>query len=379
MTDAIRILLVDADMEHARELARDLERQSDPVDLVYARDAEAARSDPRSDGISAVVVGLPGGSEVSELLSHLQRRTPGLSVLALTEGVDDDLLAWAASHGASGVLPKPCGARSLLDLLYTPDPDGGFAGNCAGVSTAALMALHCRAGHDGVLHVWCPDEAGRLGSIHLEGGQPVHATAGARVGAAAVHDILGWRRARMAWLHGKTRCARTIVGRWEGLLAQSPAGPSEADESDLEQAVAVAYPDVIEKLSRLAQTPDVLGAFLLRRGEVVTGACVSDLDERAASAALRGLARVFYDVVNETEDPREIQSIVGGLRLVVDRLGPDQLGFQVGVVVRQAAPVCKSLRRLLRQIDRAFTKSIARAMPRRPRGGVEDSLHRVVA
>ena len=48
------------------------------------------------------------------------------------------------------------------------------------------------------------------------------------------------------------------------------------------------------------------------------------------------------------------------MRLVVDSLGPRDLRYQVGVVVRQASPVCKSLRRLLRQIDRSFERSMKR-------------------
>ena len=52
--------------------------------------------------------------------------------------------------------------------------------------------------------------------------------------------------------------------------------------------------------------------------------------------------------------------MLGTVRLVVDRLGPKEMGYQVGVVVRQASPVCKSLRRLLRQIDRSFSRALAK-------------------
>jgi hypothetical protein len=55
----------------------------------------------------------------------------------------------------------------------------------------------------------------------------------------------------------------------------------------------------------------------------------------------------------------EIQATVGEHRLVVDRIGPSRLGFQIGVVVRQATPVCKSLRRLLRQLDRNFRRLLS--------------------
>jgi hypothetical protein len=135
------------------------------------------------------------------------------------------------------------------------------------------------------------------------------------------------------------------------------------DAQELDRVVAVAYPDVVEKLARLAQTPDVLGAFLLRHAEVVAGRCVPGLDEQLAGRSLCRLAHVFYDVEAQPSSGAsgEIQAVIGDLRLVLDRTGPTGAGFQVGVVVRQAAPVCKSLRRLLRQIDAAFARSNGRA------------------
>ena len=130
------------------------------------------------------------------------------------------------------------------------------------------------------------------------------------------------------------------------------------DSADLDRMVALAHPGVVEKLARLAQTPDVLGAFLLRHAEVITGRCVPALDEQLASRALCRLANVFFDVEAQPQSAAdgEVQAVVGDLRLVLDRVGPREAGFQVGVVVRQAAPVCKSLRRLLRQIDSSFER-----------------------
>jgi hypothetical protein len=92
---------------------------------------------------------------------------------------------------------------------------------------------------------------------------------------------------------------------------------------------------------------------------------VPSLDEQLASRALCRLAHVFFDVEAQPSSGAdgEIQAVIGDVRLVLDRIGPTGAGFQVGVVVRQAAPVCKSLRRLLRQIDSAF----GRAMPSRER------------
>jgi hypothetical protein len=261
------------------------------------------------------------------------------------------------------VIVRPFSAAQLGRLLRQPAPDAGFSGTTTGVPTAQLLTLHCAAGADGVLHLRCAGTKARperVGSIYLDGGQPVHATTGDLAGSQAVHAMLGWMDAEATWLPGFARCARTIVGRWEGLMNRTPVDRPLDGGTDIDEMVAVAYPDVVEKLSRLTQTPDVLGAFLLRHAEVITGRCMPEVDEALASRALCRLAHVFYDVDAQPHEDagREIQAIVGTMRLVLDRIGPAAAGFQVGVLVRQAAPICKSLRRLLRQVDTAFNRAI---------------------
>ena len=112
----------------------------------------------------------------------------------------------------------------------------------------------------------------RSGAIHLEEGQPIHAQAGGMRGGDAVRELLGWTDARATWIAGRSASARTILGRVEGLLDREPAGLPRATE-DLSDALR----DVVEKLERLARTPDILAAYLLRascralpRGAVVT-------------------------------------------------------------------------------------------------------------
>ena len=129
-----------------------------------------------------------------------------------------------------------------------------------------------------------------------------------------------------------------------------------------EPVLPLAIPQVIDKLVRLAQTPDILGAFLLKNGEVVTGRCLPELDERVLGRTLSRLANIQFDIegIDGETAGDEVQASLGSVRLVVDSLGPLELRYQVGVVVRQASPVCKSLRRLLRQIDRSFQRSMNR-------------------
>ena len=92
----------------------------------------------------------------------------------------------------------------------------------------------------------------------------------------------------------------------------------------------------------------------------MTGRTSSQIDEGIAGRALCRLAHVYHDVDCQQGEAggTEVQATIGNLRLVVDQIGPDAMGFQVGVIVRQASPVCKSLRRLFRQIDRSFRKQI---------------------
>lgn len=366
MTHPMKILIVDGDGAHNAKLLGEV---TPAVQLVAAQADQVAEVLARSpvDGV-ALDLDLDDDT-LAGVVGEVERRYAGVPLVALVSRVDDAKIESACHLGAVAVMAKPFGLSALVHAMSTPNQDAGFIGSCGGIPTAQLLSLHRAAGNDGVLHLTCPATSTRpekRGSIFLEGGQPVHATAGDLVGAEAVHAMLSWCDAEASWLGGVTRCARTIVGRWEGLLAASSNTKSEPQ--DLDRMIAVAYPDVVEKLVRLAQTPDVLGAFLLRNAEVLAGRCVPTLDESLAGRALCRLAHVYFDVEAQPQSGTtgEIQAVIGDLRLVLDRIGPPGAGFQVGVVVRQAAPVCKSLRRLLRQIDAAFARAMPQ--PRRDRG-----------
>ncbi|MBL4687108.1 MAG: response regulator [Nannocystaceae bacterium] len=364
MSHCARILLLDPDSAVTARITEDAANQSPgearSIIVVEANDLATATRLLSQDSFDAAVVDLSlSDDDATSFVGEVERQFPGLVVVATTEHADEPAVARSCHLGAAGILVKPYGLPQLAALLRAPSADAGFSGTCAGVPTALLLTLHCQNGADGVLHLSCEATGSRperRGSVHVAGGQPVHASTGSLTGAEAVHAMLAWPDAEATWLPGSTHSARTIVGRWEGLLVRGmPGEPS----SELEDAVSMAYPEVIEKLSRLSQTQDVLGAFLLRHAEVITGRCTSGIDQDLAGRSLQRLAHVFHDVEAQPgEVPgREIQAIVGGMRLVLDRVGPVATGFQVGVLVRQAAPVCKSLRRLLRQVDRAFARA----------------------
>jgi CheY-like chemotaxis protein len=360
MNDPTRILIVDADDAHTAALASTATSSGVRVVGASASSVEDVLGRSRFD---AVVIDLDGDpDEIANVVGEVERHADGVTVIGVCRRVDESRVATAAHLGAVAILVKPVAMPVLVEAVRTPAPDAGYSGSCVGVSTAQLLSLHCAAGHDGALYLHTAaagNRAERTGAVYFESGQPVHATAGQLVGADAIRTMLAWHDAEATWVAGAMRSARTIVGRWQGMFV--PAVRDANQSPELDRMVALAHPAVVEKLARLAQTPDVLGAFLLRHAEVVTGRCVPALDEPLAARALCRLAHVFFDVEAQPDSGTdgEIQAVIGDLRLVLDRIGPPEAGFQVGVVVRQAAPICKSLRRLLRQIDSSFTRAEA--------------------
>lgn len=334
------------------------------------RFGETSEGDP-APWVAMVV---ESGPEVGVVARQVRERHPTIGLVLIAPRFDERAIDVAAEVEASAIVPSPCEGAALARVLKALEQRVRFAGRVNAVETAELVRLHTLAGSDGVLHL---RTAIGNGAIHFDGGQAIHAHVGELRGAEAVRQLLD-QPGQATWIAGRSASARTIVGRLEGMLERE-AAPVE------DEVVGSATRDVIEKLERLSQTQDILAAYLLRNTEVVTGRSMPGLDEALIGRALSRLSQVFYTMEEQQGDEAgtEIQATVGEHRLVVDRLGPTRLGYQIGVVVRQATPVCKSLRRLLRQIDRSFRKALNQAsrgsgndLPRAP--AIEaTSLHRV--
>lgn len=298
-----------------------------------------------------VVVGAAEGRSCEDA----RRTFPHAELILVGERTEVPQVELAVRLRAAALIRTPCEASAFQDVFQRVSPMAALQGTCRGLLTVEILAMYCQTGADGALYLHRSDD-GTAGCIHVEGGQPTHAATGALVGPEAVQAMLQWDDVDCRWIPGRSCPARTIIGRWEALMTTlTPAMPEEP-------VLPLAIPQVIDKLVRLAQTPDILGAFLLKNGEVVTGRCLPELDERVLGRTLSRLANIQFDIegIDGETAGDEVQASLGSVRLVVDSLGPLELRYQVGVVVRQASPVCKSLRRLLRQIDRSFQRSMNR-------------------
>lgn len=347
---------------------------STPMTLLIAAQ-EAAQSAALADMIQAIRPGIrvlhlestledehPGfamvvesvGPNFGELSARVHERFPAIPIVVIAPRFEEEAISKAARLGISTLLPSPCEPAALLRVLKAHERRVAFAGRADQVETKELLRLYAAAGSNGVLHLGSSE---RNGAIHFEDGHPVHAHAGELRGVAAVQELLTWTEVEATWINGRSASARTIIGRIEGLLERGPV-EGGGDSSDPAEGTP---PDVMMRLEKLASSEDILATYLMRNTEIVTGITKPEIDEAVVGRALSRLAQVFHDMEEQQGDiaGSEIQATVGEHRLVVDRMGPTRLGFQVGVVVRQATPVCKSLRRLIRQIDRSFRRSLA--------------------
>jgi hypothetical protein len=293
------------------------------------------------------------GEHVGGLSARVRAVHPDVNLVVIAPRFDERAIHAAARVGAAAIIASPCETAALIRVLKSQARKVRFAGRCGSVDTGELLRLHAAAASNGVLYL---AGDGRGGAIHIEDGQPVHAHSGELRGSDAVRELLRWRSVEATWIEGRSSSTRTIVGRVEGLLER------ELDDEPSDYASVDEAPrEVLERLDHLAKIEDILGVYLLRNTEIVSGRNDSSLDEVLISRALTGLARVFLAMEDQQGERSgtEIQATVGEHRLVVDRIGPSRLGFQIGVVVRQATPVCKSLRRLLRQLDRNFRRQLS--------------------
>ena len=353
MSHPIRVLVADGDASHGESVLRRLAGRVDAIDGVFMAPHEADHI-AGQQWFDAVFLDLETGSgSLQPLVHRLRGMNPEIALVGMARRLEAPIIELADVLQVVSLVGKGVDGTDLANALPKP-ASRPFAGTVRELSTATLFRLYGIGRMDGVLILSVDDDDGpRRGMVQLEAGQPVHATSGTRSGAEAILEMLTWAQVRVRWLPGRVPGRKTILGRWEGLLSRTQWSGTQGASDEVHTALATECPEVLEKLSRLAQTPDVAAAFLLHRRDIVMGRCLEPLDAVEVSTSLIRLAQVLADLGN-TADDREIQATVAGYRLVVDRVGPADAHFQLGVVVRQAAPICKSLRRLLRQIDRAF-------------------------
>ncbi|WP_157595246.1 DUF4388 domain-containing protein [Plesiocystis pacifica] len=321
----------------------------------------------------AMVVEVHGEGEAAfgSLTQQVRASHPALPIVVIAPSFDRGAVGVLAKVGGVTMMPSPCEPSALLRAMQADPEAGGSLGPAANRDARAELGARVAASRSGVLHV---EAAGREGAIHIEEGQLVHAHTGELIGAAAVEALLALSEPALRWIAGRSATARTI--QHQGFLSPA-AGRTSVKPRTTATLETGAPQDVLNKISRLAGTPDILAAYLLRDSEVVMGECSAELDPEILQRTLSRMSLVYHDMERMQGDAAgtEIQATIGEHRLVLDRLGPTRLGFQIGVVVRQATPVCKSLRRLIRQVDRSFRRALARSQTHA--GPREAPLHRV--
>ncbi len=340
------------------------------------RCARGAAGPAGGEGTLAFVdLDAPGAADV---VARLRAGAPGMVVIGTAARPRGRVLLDAARLRLDGVMSRPVDPVVVERLARRAAERPQAAGSCDGLDSAQVLAMYLRAGEDGVLVFWRDGapEGADFGCFHVEGGQVIHAVAGRRVGADAAREILAWEGARVRWLPGRTGAPRTILGRHLGLFAPTePArSPTRGGAGELAELLSVAFPHVVAKMAKIAAMPQVVGAFLLEHGEVTHGAATAGLDEGALRRAVEAAAATLGEITAATPlaegepAPSEIQATAAGIRIIVDRVGPPEAGVQAGVAVYQAASISKSLRRLIRQVDRAFARAVERARAARAGG-----------
>ncbi len=123
MTNALRILVVDDDVDNAESLGELLEMEGHSVRVVHSGE-DAIREATREDfNISFMDVVLPGLNGVESFIAIRQVR-PQARVYMMTGYSVEELLVQALNGGALGVLEKPFDPDAILQLTNRVGPSG---------------------------------------------------------------------------------------------------------------------------------------------------------------------------------------------------------------------------------------------------------------
>jgi DNA-binding NtrC family response regulator len=123
MTRALRILVVDDDIDHAQSLGELFELEGHDVTVVNSgEDAIRAYREVAFD-VAFMDVVMPGKNGVESFL-EIKRMRPAARVYMMTGYSVEQLLKQAMTNGAMGVLSKPLDPARMLEVISEIGPEG---------------------------------------------------------------------------------------------------------------------------------------------------------------------------------------------------------------------------------------------------------------
>ena len=209
-----------------------------------ATTADVALSILREKPIDLIVldIGMPMVDGL-QLLSIINRRSPGLKIAIITGQVTEARRADALANGAALFLEKPVTPEAmqstfnmLLDLLLWKRE--GFTGALRQVSLQEVIQVECSGGRSSILEIRSPELHGQ---IYLHDGAVIHAVARELTGDAAFKRLLELSGGEFQLKPFQPPASRTINTSWQFLLMNLP--PSKKADAALFNQVVEAPSD----------------------------------------------------------------------------------------------------------------------------------------
>lgn len=232
------VLLVDDEESFRMSVEDGLARYSERFEVVTASNGVQALGVIESRRPCMVVTDMrmPAMDGI-ELLLSCRRLYPHLPVILVSAYFSEELERNARSFGAAAVLHKPLDLNVLvnailavLDRLENEDADSdGYLANFSLPGFLQLLSMERRTC---TLAIRAPD--GRLGTIWLEGGNPINAVVGALLGIDAALEIIQWQNADITMMVSKGKQERRITQGMNYILLESAR---LADERSIDKAV----------------------------------------------------------------------------------------------------------------------------------------------
>lgn len=123
MSDALRILVVDDDVDAADSLAELFDMEGHDVKVAYSGESAVQAYRDGDFDIAFMDIMMPGKNGV-ESFFEIRQLKPDAKVYMMTGFSVEQLVQQAIEHGAMGVLSKPVDLKRLLSVLDEVKPSG---------------------------------------------------------------------------------------------------------------------------------------------------------------------------------------------------------------------------------------------------------------